>query len=162
MYPTLTLTIMWLIGFDFFKNFCPLSLPGRCARVVSVSTCQAGGLWFKSSILPLLKHACRESDWLLCWPYTLAEVLHQRWISYHIHLYQVQIRLPTLALKLRGDITRSPKQGYQWPKKWSCMTTKIFLKNRISVHWFQTQRIICLYIMFDDHTSWTFWPSGGN
>ena len=28
---------------------------------------------------------------------------------------------PTLALKPRGDITRSPKQGYQWPhKKDSC------------------------------------------
>ena len=25
--------------------------------------------------------------------------------------------LPTLALKPRGDITRSPKQGYQWPHK---------------------------------------------
>ena len=24
---------------------------------------------------------------------------------------------PTLALKPRGDITRSPKQGYQWPQK---------------------------------------------
>ena len=24
---------------------------------------------------------------------------------------------PTLALKPRGDITRSPKQGYQWPHK---------------------------------------------
>ena len=22
---------------------------------------------------------------------------------------------PTLALKPRGDVTRSPKQGYQWP-----------------------------------------------
>ena len=28
---------------------------------------------------------------------------------------------PTLALKPRGDVTRSPKQGYQWPhKKDSC------------------------------------------
>ena len=27
------------------------------------------------------------------------------------------IRLPTLALKPRGDVTRSPKQGYQWPHK---------------------------------------------
>ena len=28
--------------------------------------------------LPLVKHASRESDWLLCWHYTLAKVLHQR------------------------------------------------------------------------------------
>ena len=24
---------------------------------------------------------------------------------------------PTLALNLRGDVTRNPKQGYQWPQK---------------------------------------------
>ena len=29
-------------------------------------------------ILPLLKHACGEGDWLLCWHYTPAEVSHQR------------------------------------------------------------------------------------
>ena len=29
-------------------------------------------------IPPLLKHACGEGDWLLCWHYTLAKVSHQR------------------------------------------------------------------------------------
>ena len=27
---------------------------------------------------------------------------------------------PTLALKSRGDITRNPKQGYQWPQNRTC------------------------------------------
>ena len=27
---------------------------------------------------------------------------------------------PTLALKPRGDVTRNPKQGYQWPQKRTC------------------------------------------
>ena len=75
--------------------------PGRCGRVVSTSTCQAGGLWFKSGILPLLKHTCGESDQLLCWLYTLAEVSHQRWISgnvNHVHLCQVRIRQNPLWL----------------------------------------------------------------
>ena len=106
---------------------------GCCGRVVSVSACQAGGLWFKSSILPLLKHACGESNWLLCWPYTPAEVSHQRWISgnvYHVCLHKVQIRLPTLALKPRGDITRSLKQGYQWPQKWTCVQQKFKKKKK--------------------------------
>ena len=31
---------------------------------------------------------------------------------------------PTLALKPRGGITRSPKQGYQWPRKWTCVQQK--------------------------------------
>ena len=32
-------------------------------------------------------------------------------------LHPVRIRLLILALKPRGDVTRSPKQGYQWPNK---------------------------------------------
>ena len=31
---------------------------------------------------------------------------------------------PTLALKPRGDITRNPKQGYQWPQKRTCVSAK--------------------------------------
>ena len=33
-----------------------------------------------------------------------------------------------MALKPRGDVTRSPKQGYQWPHK-KRMSSKIFLKK---------------------------------
>ena len=36
---------------------------------------------------------------------------------------------PTLALKPRGDVTRSPKQGYQWPHKWDMCQTKILKKS---------------------------------
>ena len=37
---------------------------------------------------------------------------------------------PTLALKPTEDVTRSPKQGYQWPhKKDSCPPKKNFKKN---------------------------------
>ena len=45
-------------------------------------------------------------------------------IVYHVRLCQVQIILPTLALKPRRDVTRSPKQGYQWPQKWTCLHQK--------------------------------------
>ena len=31
---------------------------------------------------------------------------------------------PTLVLKPRGDVTRSLKQGYQWPHKWTCVQQK--------------------------------------
>ena len=31
------------------------------------------------------QYACGECDRLLCWPYTLAKVLHQRWISGNIY-----------------------------------------------------------------------------
>ena len=36
---------------------------------------------------------------------------------------------PTLTLKPRGDITRSPKQGYQWPYKWICVQQKFLKKS---------------------------------
>ena len=45
----------------------------------------------------------------------------------HAPLHQVRIRLPTLALKPKGDITRSPEQEYQWLHKKGLMSTKIFL-----------------------------------
>ena len=36
---------------------------------------------------------------------------------------------PTLALKPRGDITRNPKQGYQWPQKRTCVRKKLGKKK---------------------------------
>ena len=34
------------------------------------------------------------------------------------------VRLPTLPWKLREDVTRSPKQGYQWAHKRTCVFQK--------------------------------------
>ena len=49
----------------------------------------------------------------------------------HICLHQVQIRLPTLVLKPRGDVSRSPKQGYQWPHK-KDLCPAIFFKKKLN------------------------------
>ena len=38
---------------------------------------------------------------------------------------------PTLALKPRGDVTRSPKQGYQWPHKKDSCPPNFFLKKKV-------------------------------
>ena len=49
----------------------------------------------------MLKHACGEGDWLLCWHYTPAKVSHQRWVSgniYYVHLHKVWIRQTPLWL----------------------------------------------------------------
>ena len=43
----------------------------------------------------------------------------------------MRIRQPTLALKPRGDVTRNPKQGYQWPQKRTCVRQKL-KKKKIS------------------------------
>ena len=56
---------------------------------------------------------------------------------------QARIRLPTLALKPKGDIIRSPKQGYQWPhKKDPCplkFKKKKFCMNTIIVNYVKSQ-----------------------
>ena len=48
------------------------------------------------------------------------------------HPCQVRIRLPTLALKPRGDVTRSPKQGYQWPHKKDLCPPNFLLKKSLN------------------------------
>ena len=40
-----------------------------------------------------------------------------------------QARESTLALKPKADVTRSPKQGYQWPHEKDLCPPKIFLKK---------------------------------
>ena len=44
----------------------------------------------------------------------------------------MRIRQPALALKTRGDITRNPKQGYQWPQNRTCVCVrqKYFKKKK--------------------------------
>ena len=37
-----------------------------------------------------------------------------------------QARGSPLVLKLRGDVTRSPNQGYQWPYSKGLMSSEIF------------------------------------
>ena len=37
---------------------------------------------------------------------------------------------PTLALKPRGDVTRNPKQGYQWPQKGHVSAQKLLKKKK--------------------------------
>ena len=39
------------------------------------------------------------------------------------------IRQPTLALKPRGDVTRNPKRGYQWPQKRTHVSAQKLLKK---------------------------------
>ena len=64
--------------------------------------------------------ACGERDRLLCWPYTPAEVSHQRWIVYHVCLCKVWIRQNPLWLwnpeetspEVRNRGISGPKNGH--------------------------------------------------
>ena len=54
-------------------------------------------------------------------------------ITLEVNLRITQVRKDTkgstLALKPRADITRNPKQGYQWPHKKDLCPPKVFLKK---------------------------------
>ena len=68
---------------------------------------------------------------LPCWPLYGHQVSHHRWIRW-IHKIQVTKHAKegsTLALKPRRDVTRSAKQGYQWPHKKDLRPPKIKTKN---------------------------------
>ena len=47
----------------------------------------------------------------------VAPEVNLRECTSHTPLPSVNKAEPTVALKPRGDVTRSPKQGYQWPHK---------------------------------------------
>ena len=94
--------------------------PVPSGRVDGTLNFYAGGLPFQTGILPVLKMHVGNNDWVPYWPSRDLQVSYQRGISgnlHHLCLCQVWIRLPTVCYKPRGDITRSPNQGYQFPYK---------------------------------------------
>ena len=48
----------------------------------------------------------------------------------HLPLQKANKAEPTLVLNPRGDVTRNPKQGYQWPQKRTCVSAKNFKKKK--------------------------------
>ena len=56
----------------------------------------------------------------------LADIAPEVNLREYVHLRQARIRLPTLALKPRGDVTRSPKHRYQWYTKRTYVLQKKF------------------------------------
>ena len=95
----------------------------------------SAGMWIEKARLP-------------CWPLYSQQVLHQRWIS-RIHCMQATKHASegsTLTLKPRGDVTRSPKQRYQWPFEKDLCPPKKFLKK--------TKTIASYYWLFRDKQIW--------
>ena len=103
--------------FSFSGKYCctldsfPKSPKHQSCKLVRFSSAKpmltrgkmSAGTWIEKARLP-------------CWPLYSQQVSHQRWIS-GIHCMQATKHASegsTLSLKPRGDVTRSPKQGYQW------------------------------------------------
>ena len=87
-------------------------------------------LWGSGTIDPRLEpYQCLFTSmwirmaWLPCWQPRGQQVLHQRWIWRFHCTESIQVgwgERSILVLKPKADITRSPKQWYQWPhiKDW--------------------------------------------
>ena len=97
---------------------------------------------FESKPSPTSVHACGEMTGCILATKRLAHVapevnLRECNITFARLLQKVNKAEPTLALKPRGDVTRNPKQGYQWPPKKDMCPPKTFLTNYYNhlVHW---------------------------
>ena len=73
-----------------------------------------------------------------CWPPRLPGVAPG---VYPLRLHHTQIRLPTLAFKPRGDITRSPKTGVSVAHEKGLMSSKNCKKRKI----------LCIYAQLPKH-----------
>ena len=84
------------------------------------STSAETHMWGKQPAAMLAIYTCRG---------VAPEVNLREHIS-HTPLQSLNKAEPTLALKPRGDVTRSPKQGYHWPQKWTCVQGKFKKKKK--------------------------------
>ena len=119
----------------------------------SASDCRAGCWQFKSQH-PTSAETCMWGRWLAAMLalYTGKGVTPEVNLREHIlraPLPNANKAEPTLALKPRGDVSRSPKQGYQWPHKWACVQQK-FKKKKSNQHQ-QTRKISSTVISIPLH-----------
>ena len=115
------LTDWWLLWW-----FCFL-----VGTYIYICACGMIGLSFEPHQC-LVRGMLKRSAQVPCWPPNGQQVSHQGWISgnvWHVRLNQVRIRLLIQALKPWRDITRSPKQGYQWPHEKDLCAPKIKKKS---------------------------------
>ena len=84
--------------------------------------------------LMFVRKSMDETTRLPCWLPRGQQVSHEKWI-WGICCTQAtkQARESTVALKPRADITRSPKQGYQWPHKKDLCPAIFFIKKHPEV-----------------------------
>ena len=126
--------------------------PSRNGRVVKCTVLQHGGSWVRAlaqghRFEPRLRPQCHQCLWisltaasmwvkvaqLPCWHRRSAGVAPEVNLrnSTQARKYASE---STLALKPRADITRSPKQGYQWPHKKDMCPPKIKKKMFEHLH----------------------------
>ena len=100
------------------------------SRFSSVGKASGSQIFWEHEFESRQPHLCNSmwgQDWLHagCQEVSKCSTRGESWGMYITFASAMRIRQPTLALKPRGDITRNPKQGYQWPQKWTCVRQKL-------------------------------------
>ena len=111
--------------------------PGRWHNGSAFVFCSCG-CTFESEPSPTSAHACGEVT--SCAPAAKrsasGSTRGESWGMYITFASTIIVNKaePTLDLKPRGDVTRNPKQGYQWPQKRTCVRQKLFKKKKKKVY----------------------------
>ena len=105
--------------------------PGRWHNGSAFVFCP-GDCFFESEPSPTSAHTCGEVTGCMPAAKRSACVLPEvdlRECTLNSPLQKANKTEPTLALKPRGDVTRNPKQGCQWPQKRTCVPKNFFKKR---------------------------------
>ena len=129
---------LWYTSLLWHRNSIEYEYAGR------VVFCP-GDCPFKSEPSPTYAHACGEVT--SCAPAAkrsacVAPEVDLGECTLHSPPQKVNKAQPNLALKPRGDVTRNPKHGYQWPQKRTCGSQKLYKKKiYIYMNMFQNIRV---------------------
>ena len=131
-----------VIGINIYTALWPVNMQTKRLCLIKMGSTEEPGRWhngafvfcscdctFEAEPSPTSTHACREVTG--CTPATKRfGKCSTRGESWGMYITFASTKIvnkaePTLALKPRGDVTRNPKQGYQWPKKRTCVRQKL-------------------------------------
>ena len=146
-------------SYDRRKNKITNIEPNRSDRVVygACSAHRTDSRGFQPKPPPILPNMWIEKAQLPYWPLYSQQVSHQRWI-WGSHKWDSMQKWSTLGLKPRADITRSPKQGYQWShEKDLCHPKFLKKKNKININLSIVVIIYVIYIMWI--VEWNEWQT---
>ena len=113
-----------------FRNQLPFLASLFCSFSLSRHLGSSGS---QSGVITLLLYlSCNYEKFKYILPFLTCDVTlktrpYSR--SIFVRLRRVQIWLPSLALKPRGDVTRSPQHGSEWPQKQTGVRQIFFKKN---------------------------------
>ena len=104
----------------WFDTYCMIVETCYLRKYKTVWTCMWGSDQLRAGCQEVGKCSTRGESWGMYVTFASAKIANKA--------------EPTLALKPRGDVTRNPTQGYQWPQKKDMCPPKTFKKKQKKNH----------------------------